>query len=176
MFFPSQNLTQCENCRASGHLRSARMRQYPKLAAPASHSHPNSARNSPCRTLNLEIRSLKSRGFLSTTGDEPRQITCEIFDTSELFNGWASAHPSSTCVESSLDLRCARWPTSCQSPWNPSALGARLLTHLQNRRGDDGEQENVEEDRADARGHEGGDEASDGGRGRGGGADDESDA
>ena len=55
-----------------------------------------------------------------------------------------------------------------------STLSARPA-HLQDRRGDDGEQEDVEEDRADARGHERGDKASGGGRGRGGGPDDEAD-
>ena len=65
--------------------------------------------------------------------------------------------------------------THC-SPWNRSALSARLLTHLQDRRRDDGEQEDVEEDRADARGYERGDEASGGGRGSRGCADDEADA
>ena len=65
--------------------------------------------------------------------------------------------------------------THC-SPWNRSALSARLLAHLQDRRGDDGEQEDVEEDRADARGHERGDEAPDGGCGSRGCADDEADA
>ena len=58
---------------------------------------------------------------------------------------------------------------------NRLALGARLLTHLQDRRGDNGEQEDVEEDRAHARGYERGDEASDGSRGCRGGADDEAD-
>ena len=57
-----------------------------------------------------------------------------------------------------------------------SALGARLLAHLQNRRGNDGEQENVEEDRTHARGHPRGHEAPNGGRGRCGYADDEADA
>ena len=55
-------------------------------------------------------------------------------------------------------------------------LGARFLAHLQDRRGDDGEQEDVEEDRADARRNPRGHEAPDGGRGSGGGADDKSDA
>ena len=56
------------------------------------------------------------------------------------------------------------------------ALGACFPAHLQNRRGDDGEQENVEEDGSHARGHKRGGKASDGREGRGGGPDDKSDA
>ena len=52
-------------------------------------------------------------------------------------------------------------PTSVPAR-NRSALGACFPTHLQDRRGDDGDQEDVEEDRSDARGHERGDEASGG--------------
>ena len=59
---------------------------------------------------------------------------------------------------------------------NRSALGARFPTHLQNRRGNDGQQEDVEEDRTHARGYPRGHEAPDGGRGCRGYADDEADA
>ena len=59
---------------------------------------------------------------------------------------------------------------------NHLSLSTRFPTHLQNRRGDDGEQEDVEEDRAHTRGYPRGHEAPDGGRGCRGYADDEADA
>ena len=65
---------------------------------------------------------------------------------------------------------------SPHSARNRLALGARFPAHLQNRRGDDGQQENVEEDGSHARGHKRGGKASDGRDGRSAGTHDQADA
>ena len=65
---------------------------------------------------------------------------------------------------------------SPHSARNRLALGACFPAHLQDRRGDDGQQEDVEEDGSHARGHKRGGKASDGRDGRGAGAHDKADA
>lgn len=141
------------------------MRQHPS-SLDQMHSAPKFRMQFPPKRLVVEIGALEWRGFPIATIIKTQGITCEI-------SGWT--HERLVTQPPPLTLRGNSHATH-YSAGNRSALSARLLAHPHDRRSDDGKQEHVEEDRTDARGYERGNEASDGGRGRRGCADDEADA